>query len=171
MRRRLARLWTQPGRWPRLLVLAACALIVFAYLDNDDMAGEPYTPRGDGRYLPILDRGDGHMLYLMARSTALDFDWQFDNDLKRFGDPWGQPVSKTGRKEIPHPIGPALIWTPLIWTAEVGAVGANALGAEIPLHGYTLWHQRFVFFSSALAGCCRRASNGTAASVAPPPIT
>ncbi len=142
-------------RWhpARLLVLAACALIVTMYMTNEDMAGEPYTPRGDGRYLPILDRGDGHMLYLMARSTALDLDWQFDNDLKRFGDPWGQPRAANGRAEIPHPIGPALIWTPLIWTAEAGAVVANALGAQIPLHGYTLWHQRFVFLSSALAGC------------------
>jgi hypothetical protein len=156
--KRVSRLWrrlvAQPGRWPRLVVLAACALIAAMYLTNDDMANEPNTPRGDGRYLPILDRGDGHMLYLMARSTALDFDWKFDNDLKRFGDPWQQPVNKiTGRKENPHPIGPALVWTPLIWIAEAGAVAANALGAEIPLHGYTLWHQRFVFFSSAFAGC------------------
>ena len=30
---------------------------------------------------------------------------------------------------------------------------ANLFGAEIPLHGYTLWHQRFVFLSSALFAC------------------
>ena len=139
---------------PRLLVLLACALIVAMFWTNDDMAGEPDAPRGDGQYLPILDRGDGHMLYLMARSTALDFDWDFDNDLKRFGDPWIQPTnSLTKRREIPHPIGPALVWTPLIWTAEAGAAVANVFGAHIPLHGYTPWHQRFVFLSSALAGC------------------
>src|SRR5262249_31084985 len=51
------------------------------------------------------------------------------------------------------PIGPALIWTPLIWIAEGGAAIANLFGADIPMHGYTLWHQRFVFLSSALAGC------------------
>ncbi|MGE5183202.1 MAG: hypothetical protein ACM31C_14125 [Acidobacteriota bacterium] len=139
---------------PRLLVLLACAVVVVMFWTNDDMAGEPDAPRGDGHYLPILDRGDGHMLYLMARSTALDLDWDFDNDLRRFGDPWFQPTNPlTHRREIPHPIGPALVWTPLVWTAEAGAVVANAFGADIPLHGYTPWHQRFVFLSSALAGC------------------
>src|ERR1700733_6058277 len=92
-------------------VRAACAVIVGLYWTNDDMAGQPDAPRGTGTYLPILDRGDGHMLYLMARSTALDLDWDFDNHLKRFGDPWNQPRGANGHKQIPHPIGPALIWT------------------------------------------------------------
>jgi hypothetical protein len=128
-------------------------VIVVLFWTNDDMAGQPAAPRGDGQYLPILDRGDGHMLYLMARSTALDLDWNFDDDLRRFGDPWMQPIGPTGRKQIPHPIGPALIWTPLIWVAEAGAALANLFGADIPLHGYTPWHQRFVFLSSVFAGC------------------
>ena len=123
------------------------------YATNHDMGGDPDSPRGDGRYRPVLARGDGHMLYLMARSTALDFDWRFDNDLRRFGDPWNEPITKTGRKSIIHPIGPALVWTPLIWIAEGGAVIANVFGADIQLHGYTLWHQRFVFFSSVVFGC------------------
>jgi len=93
------------------------------------------------------------MNYLMARSTALDGDWMFDNDLARFGDPWKQPVTRTGRKSIGHPIGPPLVWTPLIWTAQLGAVIANTFGADIALHGYTLWHQRFVFLTSALFAC------------------
>lgn len=131
----------------------ACAVVLGMYCTNTDMGGDPVTPRGDGHYRPVLGRGDGHMLYLMARSTALDGDWVFDNDLGRFGDPWNQPRGPTGRKLIPHPIGPALIWTPLIWTAQAGAVVANVFGAEIPLHGYTLWHQRFVFLSSVVFGC------------------
>ncbi|HWU90037.1 MAG TPA: hypothetical protein VN253_22395 [Kofleriaceae bacterium] len=89
----------------------------------------------------------------MARSTALDGDWVFDNDLARFGDPWNEPRTKTGRKSIVHPVGPALVWTPLIWIAQAGAVIANLGGAEVPTHGYTLWHQRFVFLSSALFAC------------------
>src|SRR6185503_13538665 len=84
-------------------------------------------------------------------STALDFDWNFDNELGAFGDPWGQPRNREGHKQIPHPIGPALIWTPLIWVAQAGAAVANAMGADIPMHGYTEWHQRFVFLSSVLA--------------------
>jgi hypothetical protein len=157
VKQRLVRGWrwfvAQPGRWPRWLIAAACALVVGMYCTNDDMGGDPITPRGDGVYRPVLARGDGHMLYLMARSTALDLDWRFDNDLARFGDPWRQPVTPTGRKSIAHPIGPALVWTPLIWIAQAGAATVNVAGARIQLHGYTLWHQRFVFLSSALFGC------------------
>jgi hypothetical protein len=137
----------------RLLVFGACALIVIMFFVNKDMGGDALTPRGDGVYRPVLARGDGHMLYLMARSTALDFDWDFTNDLARFGDPWREPITSTGRKSIIHPIGPALVWTPLIWLAEASAAVANLFGAEIPMHGYTLWHQRIVFLSSALFAC------------------
>src|SRR5436305_6413024 len=155
--RRLSRLWAllvvSPGRWPRLLVLGACLLVAGMYVANHDMGGQPDAPRGDGVYRPVLARGDGHMMYLMARSTALDGDWRFDNDLARFGDPWRQRTTRTGRKAIAHPIGPALVWTPLIWITQGGAVIANLFGAAIELHGYTLWHQRFVFLSSALFTC------------------
>ena len=147
------RLWAPHGRWPRLVLAAACAAILGMYCTNQDMGGQPDAARGDGVYRPVLARGDGHMMYLMARSTALDGDWRFDNDLARFGDPWRQRTTATGRKAIAHPIGPALVWTPLIWIAEAGAVIADAFGAGIELHGYTLWHQRFVFLSSALFGC------------------
>ena len=147
------RLWARDGRRPRLVMIAAFAVIVAMYCTNQDMGKQPDAPRGDGVYRPVLARGDGHMMYLMARSTALDGDWRFDNDLARFGDPWRQRTTQTGRKAIAHPIGPALVWTPLIWIAQGGAVIANLFGAAIELHGYTLWHQRFVFLSSALFAC------------------
>ena len=134
-------------------MLTACAVIVAMYCTNQDMGKQPDAARGDGVYRPVLARGDGHMMYLMARSTALDGDWRFDNDLARFGDPWRQRVTPTGRKAMVNPIGPALIWTPLIWIAQGGAVVANLAGAGIALHGYTLWHQRFVFLSSPLFAC------------------
>jgi hypothetical protein len=146
-------LFAEPGRWPRNLCAVACAVVVAMFCLNHDMNGDPKSPRGDGVYRPVLARGDGHMLYLMARSTALDGDWIFDNDLARFGDPWNEPRTKTGRKSIVHPIGPALVWTPLIWCAEGGAFVANLFGADIPMHGYTLWHQRFVFLTSPLFAC------------------
>jgi hypothetical protein len=149
----LRRLRDPRGRRPRILMLAACAAVVTMYCTNQDMGKQPDAPRGDGVYRPVLARGDGHMMYLMARSTALDGDWRFDNDLARFGDPWHQRVTPTGRKAMVNPIGPALIWTPLIWIAEGGAVVANLAGAGIALHGYTLWHQRFVFLSSPLFAC------------------
>jgi hypothetical protein len=156
----IARAWRRliaRPRGPRLLVAIACALVVAMYASNCDLGGghglDPDAPRGDGVYRPVIARGDGHLLYLMARSTALDGDWVFDNDLARFGDPWHAPITPTGRKAIIHPIGPALVWTPLIWLAEGGAVAANVAGADIPLHGYTLWTQWIVFLSSALFGC------------------
>ncbi|MEO7734155.1 MAG: hypothetical protein ABIY55_24545 [Kofleriaceae bacterium] len=149
----LRRLRDPRGRRPRFLRLAACTAVVAMYCTNQDMGKQPDAPRGDGVYRPVLARGDGHMMYLMGRSTALDGDWRFDNDLARFGDPWRQRVTPTGRKAIVNPIGPALIWTPLIWIAQGGAVIANLAGAGIQLHGYTLWHQRFVFLSSPLFAC------------------
>lgn len=153
MRERARALWAQPGRWPRLLVIAACALIATLYCTNDDMGRDPHSPRGDGTYRPVLARGDGHNMYLMARSTALDGDWVFDNDLARFGDVWKQPRTQTGRKGIPMPIGPALVWTPLIWTAHAGAAVVNVVGGDIEMHGYTPWHQRCVFLSSVVFAC------------------
>jgi hypothetical protein len=138
---------------PRVLLAIACAVVLVMYWTNDDMAGDPHSPRGDGKYRPVLARGDGHMLNLMARSTALDGDWVFDNDLARFGDPWDEPRTPTGRKAIIHPIGTALVWTPLIWIAEAGAAVVNVVGGDIPLHGYTAWHQRFVFLSSVVFAC------------------
>ena len=148
----IRRFWAPAGRWPRVVLACACAVVLAMYVTDRDMGGDPDTPRGDGHYRPVLARGDGHMLYLMARSTALDLDWNFDNDLARFGDPWNEPRTATGRKGIVHPIGPALVWTPLIWIAEAGAAVVDVFGAGVPLHGYTLWHQRFVFLSSALFG-------------------
>jgi hypothetical protein len=135
---------------PSVVLAVACALILGLFATNSDMGGDPASPRGDGRYRPVLARGDGHMLFLMTRSTAFDGDWRWDNDLARFGDPWSQKRTPTGRKGIPHPIGPALIWTPVLWLAQAGAVVANVVGADIPLHGYTPWHQRIVFFTSVL---------------------
>ncbi|MBA3406087.1 MAG: hypothetical protein H0U13_15630 [Gemmatimonadaceae bacterium] len=128
-------------------------VIVGMYWVNDDMGGAPTPPRGDGVYRPVLARGDGHMMFLIARSTAFDLDWNFDNDLGRYGDPWNQPRGPGGHKVIPQPLGPPLVWTPLLWAAQGLAMVGNWFGAEIPTHGYTPWHQRFVFLSSALAAC------------------
>lgn len=147
------RLGAAPGRGPRAILALVFACVVGMYCTNRDMANDPSSPRGDGHYRPVLARGDGHMLYLMARSTALDGDWVFDNDLAQFGDPWNEPRTATGRKGIMHPIGVPLVWTPLLWLAHGGAAIANMFGANVAMHGYTPWHQRFVFLSSAIAAC------------------
>ncbi len=120
------------------------------FASNTDWGGDPQSPRGDGKYRPVLARGDGHMMFLMARSLVFDRDVSFDNDLRQFGDPWRQRTTKTGYKDIPHPIGPPLIWAPVLASAHLGAIVANTFGASIPTHGYTMFHQRIVFFTSVL---------------------
>ncbi|MEZ4400128.1 MAG: hypothetical protein R3B06_08925 [Kofleriaceae bacterium] len=138
-------------RGPRLLIGAAFVAVALMYACNRDMGGDARSPRGDGQYRPVLARGDGHLMFLMARSLAFDGDLRVDNDLARFGDPFGPPGGRAERATIPHPIGPPLLWTPLLWLAQAGAVIANLFGAKIQLHGYTLWHQRLVFTSSVVA--------------------
>ena len=132
------------------LVVAACSLVGVMFCANTDWGGDPTSPRGDGKYRPVLARGDGHLYYLMARSTVFDGDWRFDNDLARFGDIWGARVTPAGRKGIPHPIGPALVWAPVLATAQGLAWTFDELGGDIPLHGYTGFHQRLVFATSVL---------------------
>ena len=134
-----------------MLALALLTLLIL-FFSNSDMGGDPDTPRGDGTYRPVLARGDGHMLFLMTRSLVLDQDLVFDNDLARFGDPWRQKKTATGRKDIPHPIGPALVWAPVLTTAHGMSKVANVFGADIPSHGYTLFHHRVVFLTSVLFG-------------------
>ena len=77
--------------WARAVVAAGFLTIALMYGCNQDMGGDPKTPRGDGVYRPVLARGDGHLMYLMARSLAFDGDLDFRNDLNRFGDPFGPP--------------------------------------------------------------------------------
>lgn len=133
-------------------VVFALLLLILgkAYFGNEDMGKDPHSPRGDGKYRPVLARGDGHMIFLMLRSMVLDGDLDFGNDLDRFGDPWKQPRTETGYRDVPHPIGPALIWTPVFALAHGVSRVANAFGADIPSHGYTLFHQRCLYTTSVL---------------------
>src|SRR5678815_285838 len=82
-----------------LLVLAGLATAVM-YCSNDNLDDHPDAPRGDGKYRPVMARGDGHMHYLFTRSLVFDGDVNLDNDLARFGDPWNQPRTVTGRKNV-----------------------------------------------------------------------
>lgn len=132
------------------LIVATCAALGAMYCGNAAWDDHPEAARGDGKYRPILARGDGHLYYLMTRSTVLDGDWVFDNDLARFGDPWAQRTTAAGRKGIMHPIGPILVWAPVLASAEGLAWAADKLGANIPLHGYTMFHMRIVFATTVL---------------------
>lgn len=138
------------GRIPSALIAIAFLVIAVMYCRNDNYDKDPSAPRGDGVYRPVLARGDGHMHYLVTRSIVFDRDFHFDNDLKRFGDPWNQPRTVTGRKNVMQQIGPSLIWAPVLAAAHGGALLANAVGADIQTHGYTMFHQRIVFSTSVL---------------------
>lgn len=136
------------GRLPGAMLCAAALATAVMYCANHNYDAEPAAPRGDGRYRPVLARGDGHMHFLVTRSLVFDRDLDFDNDLARFGDPWQQPRTATGRKNVMQQVGPSLIWAPLLAAAHGLALAANGAGAEIETHGYTMFHQRIVYATS-----------------------
>jgi hypothetical protein len=130
-----------------LCIAALSTAVMYCSNPSDD---QPGVPRGDGVYRPLLARGDGHMHFLITRSLVFDHDLDVDDDLARFGDPWHQPPTVTGRKNVMQQIGPSLIWAPLLAAAHGAALVANAFGASIETHGYTAFHQRILFASSVV---------------------
>ena len=140
------------GRAPAAVACVAALATAAMYCGNTNVDPDPAAARGDGRYRPLLARGDGHMHFLITRSLVFDRDVDLDNDLARFGDPWNQPRTVTGRKNVMQQVGPSLIWAPVLAGAHVLALAANVAGADIPTHGYTLFHQRVVFATSVLFG-------------------
>ena len=135
----------------QLIVCAMAALtLAVMYCSNNNLDAHPEAPRGDGQYRPVLARGDGHMHFLFTRSLVFDRDVNLDDDLARFGDPWNQPRTITGRKNVMQQIGPSLILAPVLAAAHGAALVGNLFGAGIQTHGYTLFHQRIVFATSVL---------------------
>ena len=136
------------GRLPAAVLCVAALGVAFGYCAHDNVDPAPKTA-----YHRLLAAGDGHMHYLITRSLVFDRDIDFDNDLAAFGDPWNQPRTVTGRKNVEQQLGPSLVWAPFLVLAHGAALVANACGADIPTHGYTLFHQRIVFASSVLFAC------------------
>src|SRR5580698_10348696 len=115
-RRVLARIRAVPtalGRLPTAVLCAAALVTAVMYCSNDNADPHPH-----GAYRPQLARGDGHMHFLITRSLVFDGDLDLDNDLAQFGDPWNQPRTVTGRKNVMQQIGPSLIWAPLLAVAR-----------------------------------------------------
>jgi hypothetical protein len=140
------------GVMPTIVLWVALAATAVMYCANDNVDPKLGEPRGDGVYRPALARGDGHMHFLITRSIVFDRDFDFDNDLALYGDPWAQPKTVTGKKNVMQQIGPSLVWAPVLALAHGVAVVANALGADIATHGYTLFHQRILFSTSVVFG-------------------
>jgi hypothetical protein len=107
----------------------------------------------DGTYKPSRQRGDGHYFYLYTLSMALDLDVEFEDEMLRFGDPFGsrQNRTPTGRPHI-SPVGSAIMQVPLLWVAQGMAGIANVFGARIAMHGYTPFHGNVVFGGNLLVG-------------------
>jgi hypothetical protein len=140
------------GRIPSLVLCVAGLATAVMYCANDNLDPKLGHPQDDGRYRPAIARGDGHMHFLMTRSIVFDRDFDFDDDLARFGDPWVQPSTVTGKKNVMQQIGPSLVWAPLLAIAHGAATVANLFGADIETHGYTMFHQRILFASSVVFG-------------------
>lgn len=106
--------------------------------------------RGTGKYRPYVAVQDGHKMYLQAMSVVFDRDLDITNEVKRFGYPGYKWKTADGRLIYPHAIGPILVWAPTLAVAHGVSKILNLFGAEIADHGYTLFHQRFVLFTSVL---------------------
>jgi hypothetical protein len=112
-----------------------------------------HAPQGDGVYRPMLARGDGYYIYLEMLSLGLDLDVEIENQL-RFGDPFAarQAKTPTGKMWPWYAVGTALCQLPTFYLAEGSAWVLNLFGADLPLDGYSLWHQRVTYLGTVLAG-------------------
>lgn len=134
-------------------VVVASLAVVGWYLVNTDryVVEHPDVARGDGEYRPAGARGDGHMVFLLARSLVFDGDVNLDDDLRRFGDPFESQRTSTGYRRNTHAIGTALVWAPALALAQGLAAMGHLFGADVELHGYTPWHLKVTLLVTPLA--------------------
>ena len=129
-----------------LLVLLFGLYFSFTGIDND-------TAVGDGKYFPILARGDGHYIYMNTLSLVFDRDLKLENQYRTFGDPFNNARSHPHDAEHVwiYPVGTAILQAPFFLVGHAAVLVADAFGAGIPTHGYTRVHQRFTFVGAVLA--------------------
>jgi hypothetical protein len=85
------------------------------------------------------------MLYLQTLTLVYDGDLDISDEIARFGRTSNEYKTDDGRPYYPSAVGTTLVWAPVLGAAHVVSAVANAFGADIPSHGYTYFHQRFVF--------------------------
>jgi hypothetical protein len=79
----------------------------------------------DGR---SLIAGDGHYLYLTARSIAFDGDVDLTNQYAAWGDRWGLGVAASdGWRLPPRELGPAILMVPGLWIGHALDLAESAL--------------------------------------------
>lgn len=74
--------------------------------------------------------GDGHYTWLWARSLVFGHDLDLDDDTRACGDPWRRGFGPTGHALNQWPLGPAIVWAPLLqlwrWFSPAAAHDALA---------------------------------------------
>lgn len=137
---------------PSWLVFGAL-FVVMGYFYCDNELPQEGDHKLDGQYQRKIARLDGHYMYLNTLSVGLDFDLDLDNEYAKFGDPlrMGNEPTTEDRNYI-YPIGTSVLNLPAFYVAHGLAWTGNLFGADIPMHGYTEWHQRVTFLSSLFAG-------------------
>lgn len=133
-----------------MAALFAVAFLVVANQHCNAIYHETENPRGDGKYRPYIAVQDGHKIYLQVMSAALDRELDITDEVDQFGYVGFRWKTSSGRLVYPHDIGPVIVWTPVFGLAHGASKIANVFGADIESHGYTLFHQRIVYFTSAL---------------------
>lgn len=94
---------------------------------------------------PAID-GDGHYTWMWARSLVFDHDLDLDNDALLCGDPWHRGVGPTGHALNQWPLGPAMLWAPILQLARwllptgggPGGVACRGSWAELAMQGSAL---------------------------------
>lgn len=129
--RLLAWLRTNPLAWVQSNP-DACAVLAVTLLYLAGRATSPY---------PAID-GDGHYTWLWARSLVFDHDIDLDNDAKLCGDPWRRGLGPSGHALNQWPLGPALLWAPLLllarWILPGSGDACRGPWAVFPMYGSSL---------------------------------
>ena len=100
---------------------------------------------------------DGVMNYIYVRSLVLDGDLDLTNEFEDFVPQKYQHIAAVARSlgKPPNPLnepGPALFWAPAFIVAHLSVHMANALGADIPVDGYSYPYINAVCVSGFLWG-------------------
>lgn len=100
--------------------------------------------------------GDGRYYYAQLRSTIMDGDWNFENDLKMY-NPNQQSIAKerihpiTGKMIIKYPLGTAIMMMPGFVIAWIVSQLFILLGFQETVSGYEYSFQFFVQLSAISA--------------------
>jgi hypothetical protein len=134
------RVLTLPERRTAGIIAAIGVFFAVAY-----SASLVVIPKADGRIL----FGDALHHYVQLRSAIFDGDLHFRNEYVRMyrlrggerGTGWVFEDTSTGHVRNLMPVGPALLWAPLLLLVTAGAALGNLAGMSWPVDGYARIYQ------------------------------